>query len=115
MAPGNGRAFREQKNPKEFLKNLKINLIPEEVYVFTPKGRVVSLPTGASALDFAFRIHTEIGLHSAQAKINGKGSPLKTLLKTGDIVEIITSPKSPVAGLAISPSPRARGTSSNDG
>ena len=84
--------FREQKNPKEFLKNLKINLIPEEVYVFTPKGRVVSLPTGASALDFAFRIHSEIGLHSAQAKINGKVSLLKTLLKTGDIVEIITSP-----------------------
>jgi (p)ppGpp synthase/HD superfamily hydrolase len=91
--------FREQKNPKEFLKNLKINLIPEEVYVFTPKGRVVSLPNGASALDFAFRIHTEIGLHSAQAKINGKVSPLKTLLKTGDIVEILTSPdKTPSRG-----------------
>ena len=91
--------FREQKNPKEFLKNLKINLIPEEVYVFTPKGRVVSLPNGASALDFAFRIHTEIGLHSAQAKINGKVSALKTLLKTGDIVEILTSPeKTPSRG-----------------
>ena len=91
--------FSEQKNPKEFLKNLKINLIPEEVYVFSPKGRVVSLPTGASALDFAFRIHTEIGLHSAQAKINGKVSPLKTLLKTGDIVEIVTSPdKTPSRG-----------------
>jgi GTP pyrophosphokinase len=88
--------FREQKDPQEFLKNLKINLIPEEVYVFTPKGRVISLPTGASALDFAFRIHSEIGLHSAAAKINGKASPLKTILKTGDIVEIITSPdKSP--------------------
>lgn len=88
--------FREQRNPKEFLKNLKINLIPEEVYVFTPKGHVVSLPTGASALDFAFRIHTEIGVHAAGAKINGKPSPLKTLLKTGDIVEIMTSPdKSP--------------------
>jgi len=91
--------FSEQKNPKEFLKNLKINLIPEEVYVFSPKGRVVSLPTGASALDFAFRIHTEIGLHSAQAKINGKVSPLKTLLKTGDIVEIVTAPdKTPSRG-----------------
>jgi len=84
--------IREQKNPKEFLKNLKINLIPEEVYVFTPKGQVVSLPSGASALDFAFRIHSEIGLHSAQAKINGKISPLKMLLKTGDIVEIMTAP-----------------------
>jgi guanosine-3',5'-bis(diphosphate) 3'-pyrophosphohydrolase len=84
--------FREQKNPKEFLKNLKINLIPDEVYVFTPKGRVVALPSGSSALDFAFRIHTEIGLHSAHARINGKAAPLKTRLKTGDIVEIMTAP-----------------------
>jgi GTP pyrophosphokinase len=92
--------FREQRNPKEFLKNLKINLIPEEVYVFTPKGQVVSLPTGASALDFAFRIHTEIGVRAAGAKINGKPSPLKTLLKTGDIVEIMTSPdKAPTRSL----------------
>jgi guanosine-3',5'-bis(diphosphate) 3'-pyrophosphohydrolase len=92
--------FREQRNPKEFLKNLKINLIPEEVYVFTPKGQVVSLPTGASALDFAFRIHTEIGVHATGAKINGKPSPLKTLLKTGDIIEIMTSPdKAPTRSL----------------
>jgi guanosine-3',5'-bis(diphosphate) 3'-pyrophosphohydrolase len=82
--------FRDQKNPREFLKNLKINLIPEEVYVFTPKGRVVSLPSGASALDFAFRIHSEIGLRGVQARINGKLSPLKTRLRTGDIVEILT-------------------------
>ena len=85
--------FKEQRDPKEFLKQLKINLIPEEVYVFTPKGRVVSLPTGASALDFAFRIHTEIGLHASGAKINGKVSPLRTLLRTGDIVEILTAPE----------------------
>jgi guanosine-3',5'-bis(diphosphate) 3'-pyrophosphohydrolase len=82
--------FREQKDPKEFLKNLRINLLPEEIYVFTPKGRVVSLPAGASALDFAFRVHSEIGLHSAGARINAKPSPLKAVLKTGDIVEIIT-------------------------
>ena len=85
--------FKEQRDPKEFLKQLKINLIPEEVYVFTPKGRVVSLPSGASALDFAFRIHTEIGFHAAGAKINGKASPLRTTLRTGDIVEIVTSPE----------------------
>jgi GTP pyrophosphokinase len=84
--------FEEQKNPREFLKHLKINLIPEEVYVFTPKGQVVSLPSGASALDFAFRIHSEIGLHSAGARINGKAAPLRTVLKTGDIVEIVTQP-----------------------
>jgi GTP pyrophosphokinase len=84
--------FKEQRDPKEFLKQLKINLIPEEVYVFTPKGRVISLPAGASALDFAFRIHTEIGLHAAGAKINEKPLPLRTPLRTGDIVEIITAP-----------------------
>ncbi|MGB8951895.1 MAG: bifunctional (p)ppGpp synthetase/guanosine-3',5'-bis(diphosphate) 3'-pyrophosphohydrolase [Candidatus Aminicenantales bacterium] len=85
--------YKEQKDPMEFLKNIKIDLVPEEVYVFSPKGKVISLPMGASALDFAFKIHTEIGLHSAGAKINGNSSPLKTLLKTGDIVEIITSPE----------------------
>jgi guanosine-3',5'-bis(diphosphate) 3'-pyrophosphohydrolase len=85
--------FKEQRDPKEFLKNLKINLIPEEVYVFTPKGKVISLPTGASALDFAFRIHTEVGLHAAGAKINGKPAPLRTPLRTGDIVEILTAPE----------------------
>jgi len=80
--------YKEQKNPREFLKNLKTNLLPEEVYVFTPKGRVVSLPLGASALDFAFQIHSEIGLHAGGAKINGRAAPLRTILKTGDIVEV---------------------------
>ena len=85
--------YKEQKSPREFLKNLKTDLIPEEVYVFTPKGKVITLPLGSSALDFAFKIHTEIGYHAAKAKINGKISPLKTILRTGDIVEIITSPE----------------------
>jgi GTP pyrophosphokinase len=85
--------YKEQKSPKEFLKNLKSNLIPEEIYVFTPKGTVVTLPSGASVLDFAFKIHSEIGLHAKEAVVNGKKTPLKTLLKTGDIVEIITSPE----------------------
>lgn len=84
--------YKEQKNPREFLKSLKINLIPEEVYVFTPKGKVVTLPAGASALDFAFKIHTEIGIHAQEAIVNQKKVPLKTALKTGDIVEILTSP-----------------------
>lgn len=84
--------YAEQKNPREFLKNLKTNLIPDEVYVFTPKGKAVSLPPGATALDFAFKIHTEIGLHAAEARINGTAAPLKTALKTGDIVEIETAP-----------------------
>ncbi len=83
--------YKEQKSPRAFLKDLKTDLIPEEVYAFTPKGKVVTLPLGASALDFAFRIHSEIGLHAVAAKINGQLSPLKTIIKTGDIVEIITS------------------------
>ncbi|MDD8025258.1 MAG: bifunctional (p)ppGpp synthetase/guanosine-3',5'-bis(diphosphate) 3'-pyrophosphohydrolase [Acidobacteriota bacterium] len=84
--------FKEQKNPREFMESLKINLIPEEVYVLTPKGLVETLPAGSSALDFAFRVHTEIGLHAASARVNGKPAPLKTPLRTGDIVEIVTSP-----------------------
>ncbi len=83
--------YKEQKSPREFLKNLKTNLIPEEVYVFTPKGKVVTLPLGATALDFAFRIHSEIGFHAAEAKIDGRPAPLKTILKPGNIVEILTS------------------------
>ncbi len=89
--------YKEQKSPREFLKSLKTDLIPEEIYVFTPKGKVITLPLGASALDFAFKIHTEIGLHCSGVKINGKSVPLKTFLKTGDLVEVITSPeKTPV-------------------
>ncbi len=83
--------YKEQKNPQEFLRSLKANLIPEEVYVFTPKGKVINLPAGATALDFAFKIHSEIGLHAAGARINGTPATLKSPLKTGDIVEILTS------------------------
>ena len=85
--------YTEQKSPREFLKNLKTDLIPEEVYAFTPKGKVVTLPLGGSALDFAFKVHSEIGLHAAGAVINGAEAPLKSILKTGDIVEIRTSPE----------------------
>lgn len=85
--------YKEQKSPREFLKNLKTDLIPEEVYAFTPKGKVITLPLGGSALDFAFKVHSEIGLHAAGAAINGRISPLKAILKTGDIVEVITSPE----------------------
>lgn len=81
--------YKEQKSPREFLKSLKTDLIPEEVYVFTPKGTVITLPLGATVLDFAFRIHSELGLHAGGAKINAKLAPLKTILKPGDIVEIL--------------------------
>jgi len=89
--------YKEQKSPREFLNSIKTDLIPEEVYVFTPKGNVIAMPLGATVLDFAFKIHTEIGLHSAEAKIDGKSVSLKTILKPGNIVEIITSEeKTPV-------------------
>jgi GTP pyrophosphokinase len=85
--------YKEQRSPREFLKNLKTDLIPEEVYAFTPKGKVITLPLGGSVLDFAFKVHSEIGLHAAGAVINGRIAPLKSILKTGDIVEVITSPE----------------------
>jgi len=85
--------YEEEKSPREFLKTLRAHLVPEEVYVFTPKGHVINLPAGATALDFAFKIHSEIGLHASGARVNGSPSPLKTVLKSGDIVEIETSPE----------------------
>ncbi|MBD3413315.1 MAG: RelA/SpoT family protein [Candidatus Aminicenantes bacterium] len=85
--------YQEQKDPRKFLKSLKTNLIPEEVYVFTPKGKVITLPMGATALDFAFKIHTEIGLHTDGAIINGKQMPLNSILEPGTIVEITSSDK----------------------
>jgi guanosine-3',5'-bis(diphosphate) 3'-pyrophosphohydrolase len=81
--------YKEQKSPREFLKSLKTDLIPEEVYVFTPQGTVITLPLGATVLDFAFRIHSELGLHAGGAKVNANVVPLKTILKPGDIVEIL--------------------------
>jgi guanosine-3',5'-bis(diphosphate) 3'-pyrophosphohydrolase len=84
--------YEEQKSPREFLRSLKTNLTVEEMNVFTPKGRVVTLPAGSSVLDFAFKVHSEIGLHCAGARVNGKAVPLKTVLRSGDIVEILTAP-----------------------
>ena len=84
--------YEEQKSPRDFLRNLKTNLTVEDMNVFTPKGRVVCLPAGSSALDFAFKVHSEIGLHCAGAKVNSRPAPLKTILRSGDIVEIMTAP-----------------------
>jgi GTP pyrophosphokinase len=81
---------QEVRDPQEFLQNLKIDLYPEEVYIFTPKGEVRSLPRGATAVDFAYSIHTDVGHQCVGARINGKMVPLRTRLKNGDIVEIIT-------------------------
>jgi GTP pyrophosphokinase len=81
---------QEVRDPQEFLQNLKIDLYPEEVYIFTPKGEVRSLPRGATAVDFAYSIHTDVGNQCVGARINGKMVPLRTRLQNGDIVEIIT-------------------------
>ncbi len=75
----------------EFLESLKINLYQDEVFVFTPKGDVIRLPVGATPVDFAFAVHTNIGMHCIGAKVNGRIVPLKYELKSGDLVEIITS------------------------
>jgi GTP pyrophosphokinase len=81
---------QEVRDPQEFLQNLKIDLYPEEVYVFTPKGEVRSLPRGASAVDFAYMVHTDVGNQCVGARINGRMVPLRTGLKNGDIIEIVT-------------------------
>ena len=82
---------QEVRDPREFIQNLKVDLYPEEVYTFTPKGLVKAFPRGATAIDFAYAIHTEVGHQCAGARINGKMVPLRTLLKNGDIIEIVTS------------------------
>ena len=81
---------QEVRDPQEFLQNLKIELYPEEVYIFTPKGEVKALPRGATPVDFAYAIHTDVGHQCVGARVNGKMVPLRTRLQNGDIVEIIT-------------------------
>ncbi|HEY2002864.1 MAG TPA: bifunctional (p)ppGpp synthetase/guanosine-3',5'-bis(diphosphate) 3'-pyrophosphohydrolase [Acidobacteriaceae bacterium] len=81
---------REMSDPNEFLSTLKIDLYPEEVYTFTPKGKVVVLPKDASPVDFAYSVHTEVGQTCTGARVNGRMVPLRTRLRNGDIVEIVT-------------------------
>jgi len=76
----------------EFFENVKIDLFPDEVYVFTPKGKIMAMPRGASVVDFAYNVHTDIGNHCSAARINQDLVPLRTELRNGDMVEIITSP-----------------------
>ena len=82
---------REILDPHEFMSSLKLNLYPDEVYCFTPKGRLLSFPRGATPIDFAYAIHTDIGHQCVGGKINGRMVPLKTGLGNGDVVEILTA------------------------
>jgi GTP pyrophosphokinase len=103
---------RETNDPAEFLETLKLDLEQDEVFIFTPKGDVITLPFGATPVDFAYAIHTEVGHRCIGARINGRLAPLDSKLTSGDTVEVFTS-KAPQAGpkrdwLKIVASPRAR-------
>ena len=102
----------ETADPSEFLDSLRFEIGAKEVYVFTPKGRVIGLPAGATPVDFAYAVHTEVGHRTMGAKVNGRLVPLESSLNTGDVVEIFTS-KNPDSGpsqdwLNFVKSPRAR-------
>jgi len=83
---------QDTKDPREFMDTVRVDLFPDEVYVFTPKGDVKALPEGATPLDFAYAVHTKVGEHCVGAKVNAKLVPLRSTLRQGDIVEIVTSP-----------------------
>jgi len=83
---------QEVRDPQEFMQNLRIELYPEDVYIFTPKGEVKSLPRGATAVDFAYFVHTDVGHRCVGARVNGRMVPLRTRLNNGDIVEVLTQP-----------------------
>ena len=80
------------EDPRQFLSSLKVDLYPDEVYTFTPKGEVFAFPRGATTVDFAYRVHSDVGHRCVGARVNGRLVPLKTPLANGDIVEILTSP-----------------------
>ncbi len=83
---------RHTGDSSEFLEHIKVDLFPDKVYVFTPKGKIVSLPRAATPVDFAYGIHTDVGNRCVAARINGEIQPLRTQLRNGDMVEIITGP-----------------------
>ncbi|HTN49054.1 MAG TPA: bifunctional (p)ppGpp synthetase/guanosine-3',5'-bis(diphosphate) 3'-pyrophosphohydrolase [Burkholderiaceae bacterium] len=83
---------RHTGDSTEFLEHIKVDLFPDKVYVFTPKGKIVSLPRGATAVDFAYGIHTDVGNRCVAARINGEIQPLRTHLRNGDMIEIVTGP-----------------------
>jgi GTP pyrophosphokinase len=102
----------EVEDPGEFLESLRFEINRAEVYVFTPRGDVIALPTGATPVDFAYAVHTEVGHHTIGSRVNGRLVPLESTLDNGDVVEVFTS-KNPAAGpsrdwLTFVRSPRAR-------
>ncbi|TWP36679.1 RelA/SpoT family protein [Leekyejoonella antrihumi] len=103
---------RETTDPGEFLESLRFDIGSREVYVFTPKGAIIGLPAGSTAIDFAYSVHTEVGHHTIGARVNGRLVPLESGLENGDVVEVLTS-KADGAGpsrdwLNFVKSPRAR-------
>jgi GTP pyrophosphokinase len=86
-------SLSQSSDSSEFLEHLKVDLFPDEVYVFTPKGKILSLPRGATAVDFAYSVHTDIGNHCIAVKVNHELVPLRTELRNGDRVEIVTAPQ----------------------
>ncbi len=84
---------QESHSAEEFLEFLKVDLYHDEIFIFTPQGDVKQLPKGATAIDFAFHVHTDVGLHTSGAKVNGRIAPLHRELKNGDTVEILTQPQ----------------------
>jgi GTP pyrophosphokinase len=84
---------QESASPEEFLEFLKVDLYHDEIFVFTPQGDVKQLPKGATAIDFAFTVHTDVGFHTSGAKVNGRIAPLHRELRNGDTVEVLTSPQ----------------------
>ncbi len=101
---------KEMVDPNEFLSSLKMDLYPEEVYTFTPKGKVVVVPADGTPVDFAYTVHTEVGHTCVGAKVNGRMVPLRTKLRTGDVVEIVTQKEHKPSRdwLGFVKSPRAR-------
>ncbi len=101
---------REMRDPGEFMSTLKVDLYPEEVYTFTPRGRVVPLPRDATPIDFAYAIHSDVGSSCVGAKVNGRIVQLKYALKNGDVVEILTQPGHTPSRdwLLLAKTPRAR-------
>lgn len=86
-------SHKELKNPREFLQSVKLDLYPEDVFVFTPRGEVLQFPLGATPLDFAYSVHTQLGHQCTGAKVNGQIVKLNYELKSGDVIEILRSPK----------------------